>query len=87
MSASPKQKLKYAWRALQMNPAMQGDQIVKQRLIALGLVEESTLSGGSSEQRIQIRQQLDQLREKFWVTHPEYLVAVSYTHLTLPTKA
>ena len=45
MSASPKQKLKYAWRALQMNPAMQGDQIVKQRLIALGLVEESTLSG------------------------------------------
>lgn len=74
MSASPKQKLKYAWRALQLNPAMQGEQIVKQRLIALGLVEESTLSRGSTEQRVQIRQQLDELRDKFWVTHPEYLV-------------
>lgn len=74
MSASPKQKLKYAWRALQLNPAMQGDQIVKQRLIALGLVEENTLARGSSEQRVQIRQQLDQLRDKFWVTPPEHLL-------------
>jgi len=74
LSASPKEKLKYAWRALQLNPAMQGNQIVKQRLIALGLVEESSLSGGSSEQRLQIRQQLDQLREKFWVTHPDQLI-------------
>lgn len=74
MSASSKQKLKYAWRALQLNPALQADQVVRQRLIGLGLVEESTLSGGTNEQRLQIRQQLDQLRERFWVTHPEHLM-------------
>ncbi len=74
MSASSKQKLKYAWRALQLNPALQADQVVRQRLIGLGLVEESTLSGGTNEQRLQIRQQLDQLRDKFWVTDTEYLL-------------
>ncbi len=68
-----KQKLKYAWRALQLNPATQADQIVRQRLIGLGMTAETDVTG-SQEQRIEIRQQLDQVREKFWVFHPEQIL-------------